>query len=288
MTDGRGAEQADGAGGRSPVAVAIICKDAARTIERTLAAVTGWADEVVALDSGSTDGTLALLDRYGARVIPVEWKGFVRTRQESIDACGRDWVLCLDADESPDEAMKRSIDAFVRGAAGDMAGATLNRKIWYRGRPLNYAWQPERRLRLIHRERARSGGLDPHAELVADSGMRVGAVEGTLRHDGFETFADQLAKDLGYARTMARSLNARGERGAVGRIVTSPIGAFAKQMVLKQAWRDGWPGWCAAASTAAATLAKHIMLVELGHRSAAEERANTGLAEGSSDPRTGS
>lgn len=270
--------------------MAIICKDAARTIERTLVAVTGWADEVVALDSGSTDGTLDLLDRYGARVIPVEWKGFVRTRQESIDACTHDWVLCLDADESPDEAMRRSIDDFVRQTAADagVAGAMLNRKIWYRGRPLDHAWQPERRLRLIHRGRARSGGLDPHAELVADAGMRVGAVAGTLRHDGFETFADQLAKDLGYARTMARSLHARGQKGKCSRIVTSPLGAFFKQMVLKQAWRDGWPGWCAAASTAAATLAKHIMLVELGNSAPPGDEANTGLAGGSNASKAGS
>lgn len=261
---------------RPPLSVAIMCKNADRTIERTLQAVSGWADETVAVDSGSTDRTLELLAGYGCRIIQTEWKGFVRTRQESIDACLHDWVLCLDADESPDETMRRSIDAFLaaeeplgeRGAAGAM----LNRMIWYDGRPLRHAWQPERRLRLIHRGRARSGGLDPHDELVPnDRHARVGLVEGTLRHDGFETFADQLRKDLHYAKVMARSLRERGVRGRCWRIATSPIGAFMKQMLIKQAWRDGWPGWCAAASTAAATLAKHIMLVERTHREGVDD-----------------
>ncbi len=250
---------------RPPLSVALICKDAARTVARTLEAVSGWADDVIALDSGSTDGTLDLLAQHGARVERVAWQGFVRTRQASIDAASCQWVLCLDADESPDEEMKRSIDAFLASPEAEVcAGATLNRKIWYREKPLNFAWQPERRLRLIHRARAHSGGLDPHAELVPNKAdARSCSVAGTLRHDGFVTFAEQLAKDLGYARTMAASLHARGVRGSTGRIITSPIGAFAKQMILKQAWRDGWPGWCAAASTASATLAKHICLVEL-------------------------
>jgi hypothetical protein len=265
---------------RPLLAVALICKDAARTIERTLEAVCGWADDVIALDSGSTDGTLEILERFGVRIERVVWQGFVRTRQASIDAARCDWVLCLDADESPDEAMKGSIDQFLKRAQAKErdgqpgpAGATINRKIWYRGVALHHAWQPERRLRLIHRARAHSGGLDPHAELVPnDAGAELGEVSGTLRHDGFVTFAEQLAKDLGYARTMAASLHARGVRGSRTRIITSPIGAFAKQMLIKHAWRDGWPGWCAAASTAAATLAKHICLVELSHARTREDR----------------
>src|SRR5690606_18481587 len=80
-----------------PLSVAIVCRNNERTIGRTLESVRGMAAEIVAVDSGSTDGTIDLLEQAGARVIRSEWLGHVKTKQMALEACSQEWVLCLDS-----------------------------------------------------------------------------------------------------------------------------------------------------------------------------------------------
>jgi hypothetical protein len=142
-------------------------------------------------------------------------------------------------------------------------GYRVNRKVWYKGRPLNHAWQPEWRLRLVRRGKARWGGIDPHDKLELVDRGPTGDLVGTLRHDSFESFIEHMGRQANYARISAQGLAARGERGSILRLLTSPFGAFAKQLIIKQAWRDGIPGWLAAATAAAGALMKHAALLEL-------------------------
>jgi hypothetical protein len=244
-----------------PLSVSIVCRNNEATIGRTLGSVVGLAAEIVAVDSGSTDGTMALLEKHGARVIRAEWKGHIATKQMALDACTQAWVLSLDSDESVEADLRAALGR-IAAAPAETAGYEINRKVFYRSRPLNFACQPEYRLRLVRRASARWTGLDPHDRLEATSG-RVERLPGTIRHDSIGTFAEFLAKQAAHARTMAASMHAEGERGSLRRLLTSPPGAFLKQVALKQAWRDGWPGWLAAGSAAAASLMKHIDLLEL-------------------------
>lgn len=263
------------------LSISIVCKNSEATIGRTLESVVGLATEIVAVDSGSTDGTIGLLERHGARVIRSPWLGYVKTKQLALDSCTCDWVLCLDSDESVEPSLRASIASAITRPEG-MGGYLVNRKVYYRGRPLNYAWQPEHRLRLIRRGRAIWAGLDPHDRLEIQPAERhwqegekavmhevtvwrgrPPLLAGTLRHDSISTFSEFLAKQAVHARTMAESLQREGRRGSRLALVGSPIGAFLKQMLLKRAFMDGVPGWLAAASTAAATMMKHAALLEL-------------------------
>ena len=254
-----------------PLSVAIVCRNNDATIGRTLGSVAGLAAEIVAVDSGSTDGTIALLERHGARVIRTEWKGHIATKQMALGACTREWVLCLDSDESLTPPLRESIRRAIESNATAL-GYAVNRKVFYRDRPLNFAWQPEHRLRLVRRGKARWTGLDPHDRLELASGTPT-LLSGDLRHDTIPSFPEFLAKQAVHARTMAASLHKEGQRGSLLRLVISPPGAFLKQLVIKQAWRDGWPGWLAAASTGAATLMKHITLIELSRAAGGGEKA---------------
>ncbi|MEX2219167.1 MAG: glycosyltransferase family 2 protein [Phycisphaerales bacterium] len=257
-----------------PLSIATVCKDSGATIGRMLDSVAGLGSEVVAVDSGSADGTIGVLERAGAAVIRSPWLGHIATKQKALEACTQPWVLALDSDESLTPELRRSIEGALRADDPAIGGYTINRKVYYRGRPLNFAWQPEPRLRLIRRTRAAWTGLDPHDRLellptvALGRGTVIGRLAGDLRHDSIASFADFLAKQASHARAMARSLHAAGERGSVVKLVTSPAGALLKQLIIKQAWRDGWPGWLAAGSTAAATLMKHICLVELSRAGA--------------------
>lgn len=275
------------------LSVVIICKNNESTIGRTLASVAGLATEIVALDSGSTDNTIAMLQAEGARVERVEWQGHIATKQRALQAARCDWILSLDSDESLEPDLIASIDAFIARDDAAIAGACINRKVWYADRPLNHTWQPEWRLRLVRKSdvqagRARWGGLNPHDKLEViytahnqpDDPARAGKpprivnLPGTCRHDSFDTMLDHLRGNLNHSNVSSQSLYDIGRRGSYAKLLTSPAGAFAKQMILKGAWRDGWRGWVAAASTAVNAMTKHMLLIEKTHM-AEEQKKNT-------------
>lgn len=258
-----------------PLSVAIVCKNNASTIGRTLDSVKGLAAEIVAVDSGSTDDTIAMLERAGARVVRSAWLGHVKTKQSALEQCSQPWVLCLDSDESVEPELAREIQRVVGGegeagsgdtGAGRIDGYEVNRKIFYAGKFLNHTYQPEWRLRLVRNGAAAWGGLDPHDKLsLTSTGHAGGCVErlrGNLRHDSWTTIAEHLSKQVGHARVSAESLFNEGRRTNGGRLVVSTVGALFKQVVLRSAWRDGWRGWAAAGSAAAGTLMKHVILLE--------------------------
>lgn len=251
------------------LSIAIVCKNNQATIGRTLDALKGWVGEIVALDNGSTDQTIPMLEAAGARVVPTEWLGHVKTKQKALDEAKGPWVLCLDSDESVEPDLRASIERALGGGAvrEDVHGFRVNRKVWYAGGFLNHAWQPEWRLRLVRKGSAAWGGIDPHDELRLLEGRgRPIDLPGTLRHDAFDDFADFLVKQVQYGKITARGLHAQGKRGGVLRLVTSPPGAFLKQIILKQAFLDGWRGWLAATATAVAAAAKHAALIEATRR----------------------
>lgn len=278
------------------LSVVIVCRNNEPTIGRTLSSVAGLAGEIVALDSGSTDGTISLLEREGARVERVAWEGHIRTKQRALEAATSEWVLSIDSDESVEADLAASIREFLGENNPTVSGARVNRKVWYAGRPLDHAWQPERRLRLVRRADvarglARWGGVNPHDKLEVGWGAGSGPEDparagrpplvvdlaGTLRHDSFSDMHDHLSNQLRHARVSAESLSALGVRGSAWRVMTSPAGAMLKQLVLKGAWRDGWRGWAAAGSTAAAALLKHLLLLERSGMEREERAKGSGV-----------
>jgi hypothetical protein len=245
-----------------PLSVAIICKDNASIIGRTLDSVKGLAAQIVAVDSGSTDGTLDLLRAHGCDIHHQPWLGHVRQKQRALDLCDEPWILSLDSDESLDDELRRSVAFAIERNDEAIAGYEVNRKVWYAGGYLNYAWQPEWRLRLVRKGMAHWTGYDPHDKLELIPGQRAGKLDGVLRHDSIPSMAEFLRKQVDHARIAAEALSAGGTTTSLSRLITSPIGAYLKQMIGRSAWRDGWRGHAAAGATAVATLLKHIILLE--------------------------
>ncbi len=251
-----------------PISVAIVCKNNEATIGRTLDSVRELVSEIVALDSGSTDGTIRLLERAGARVQRIEWMGHVATKQAALEACRQPWVLSLDSDESLEPELARAIRDLLTGETAGVAGARFNRKVWYAGRFLQHTFQPEPRLRLVRLESVKAGrsrwtGLDPHDRLdVAPSAGRVVELPGDLRHDSVGTMAAFMAQQIKLGQVSADAMLASGRSPSRTKLLMSPIGQVFKQIVLKGAWRDGWRGWAAAGSAGVASLAKHALHAE--------------------------
>lgn len=264
-----------------PLSVAIVCRDNGATIGRTLESVAGWVSEIVALDSGSRDGTIALLESAGARVERVEWQGHIRTKQMALERCSGAWVLSLDSDESVTPELRASIERALKDEINGVGGYEVNRKVWWAGAFLEHAWQPEWRLRLVRRDCAAWTGVDPHDRLDLLPGAPAGRVErlaGDLRHDAFSNIGDFFDKQVRLSRIGAEAHYREGRRGSAWDLATRPAAAWLKQVVLRSAWRDGWRGWCAASAVSAAALMKHAMLLERTARGADDAAPRDGEA----------
>lgn len=251
---------------RLPLSVAIICKNNESTIGRTVASVGAIARQIVAVDSGSTDATPRILRDAGAEVIEHEWLGFGRQKNIAMEHCREPWTLFLDSDESVEPELAASIRAALSGARDDIAGYEINRKIFYAGKLLHHAWQPEWRLRLVRTGWARWSDDHVHESLELSpehAAKRIERLRGDLRHDAIPNVTEHLRKQIEYARLGAADYAARGRRGSVTSLIVSPVTAWLKQLVMRQAWRDGWRGCAAASISACATMMKHLALLEL-------------------------
>ena len=260
---------------RTPtLSLMIPCKNNERTIGRVLESARGLIDQLVIVDSGSTDSTFELVDACRSWagdnacevvVIETHWRGYVRTKQLAMLACTCDYVLCLDSDEPMTPELRDSI----RQAMHDgIDAAYVNRVIEYRGNLLKHSWQPERRLRFVRNDIVRSGkarysGIDPHDYLEVDPPHVAKYIPGVLIHESFATFAEHINNARRLSYTSAQSMHMLGRRTGPLRLMTSPPGAFLKQLVVKGSWRDGYAGWLCAATSASASMMKHMMLYEM-------------------------
>ena len=256
------------------LSVMIPCRNNQRTMGRVLDSIRTLADQLVVVDSGSTDATLDLVNacrQWGTcevLLIETHWRGFVKTKQLALDACNSAYTLWLDSDEPVTPELASSIkSAMARG----LDAATVNRMVEYKGKLLKHCWQPEHRLRLVKTSLVREGkarfnGIDPHDYLEIDPPHSAPLIEGTLIHESFESFAQHLDNARRLSLVSAQSMHNMSRRTSPLKLMTSPPGAFLKQLILKGSWRDGYAGWLCAATSAAAALMKHMMLYEMQQR----------------------
>ena len=223
---------------RQPLSVAIITLNAASQLEACLQSVR-FADEVLVVDSGSTDGTRALAERHGARVIHQDWLGFGPQKQFAVDAAHHDWVLCLDADERVTPELQAAIENALKSPS--TAAFRFPRCNRFLGRYLRHGeGYPDWSLRLFDRRQARWSSDAVH-EKVETNG-RVADLTGDLLHDSAESLATYLAKQNRYTTLAAEMALASGKRASVGRIAFSPLVRFVKFYFIRQGFRDGLPG----------------------------------------------
>ena len=223
---------------RQPLSVAIITLNAAAQLEACLKSVR-FAEEIVVIDSGSNDGTQALAERHGARVIQQDWLGFGPQKQFAVEQASHDWVLCLDADERVTPQLQASIENALKNPS--TAAFRFPRKNRFLGRYLKHGeGYPDWSLRLFDRRQARWSADAVHEKVETQS--RIGELPGDLLHDSAESLAAYLTKQNRYTTLAADMAFATGKRAGFARIVFSPLLRFVKFYFVRQGFRDGLPG----------------------------------------------
>jgi glycosyltransferase involved in cell wall biosynthesis len=239
--------------------VVIVAKNEARNIAECIASAS-FADEVVVLDSGSTDRTAALAVQAGARVSQTDWPGYGPQVARGFRIAKTAWVLSLDADERISDALRVEILAAIRSGAYD--GYRIPRLSEFCGKFIRHSgWRPDFTLRLGRR--LSSGFTDHflHAHMTVDG--RVGDLENHLIHFSYPDVHDVLEKLDRYSSGNARDMRASGKSSGVGKAVLHGFFAFVRTYFFKLGFLDGGHGLMLAVYNAEYTYYKYIKLMFL-------------------------
>jgi glycosyltransferase involved in cell wall biosynthesis len=242
-----------------PLTVAIIALNAASQIGPCLASV-DFADEVLVVDSGSSDATAEIARRHGARVEYKEWLGFGRQKQYAVSIARNDWVLCLDVDERVTEHLARALREAL--AAGDYRAWRMARRNRFLGRWLGHGeGYPDWTVRLFHRAHASWSNDEVHEAVLTTA--QVGRLEGDLLHDSAEDVATYMTKQNRYTSLHAEALFKQGVRASYWRLIASPLARFVKFYLLRGGFLDGGPGFAHIVIGCNNTFHKYLKLIEL-------------------------
>ena len=244
------------------ISVAVIAKNEADRIDNLLSSCT-FADEVVVVDSGSTDGTQVLCEKAGARVLYHGWSGYVLQKQFALDQTSSEWVLSLDADEEVSAALTAEILSAVTNVEMDVSGFSMPRLSRYLGRWIKHGgWYPDRKVRLIRRGRGVWQGKDPHDKLVVTAG-RVEKLTNPILHYVYRGISDQVATINSFSDISTRSETPQGGWFVVAGVVHA-LGKFAECYLWKRGFLDGIPGLIIAANSAWYVFLRHAKTWEMG------------------------
>jgi glycosyltransferase involved in cell wall biosynthesis len=224
-----------------------------------------WADEIIVVDSHSTDSTREIAESCGARVINREWPGFSAQRQFATEQAAHDWVFSLDADERVSDELKSSIDVLRQMPEGQPVDCyRIARRSFYQGRWIRGGgWYPDWQLRLFRKSKGHWGPRHIHESVKMDAGARIGLLGGDILHYSVKDSAHHH-RMIGerYAPLAAQQMFEEGRRTSSLKIATAGPAAFIRSFILKGGFRDGLAGLTIARFAAHHAFLKHVMLWE--------------------------
>lgn len=247
---------------REPLSVIVLTRNEEKNLARCLASV-AWADEIVVVDSESTDATRQIAERARARVFVRPWPGFREQWSFALAQTTHLWVLVLAADEWLPEDTAHEIRTVLEAPLAD--GYVCFRVTAFSGAFVRRAWHPDRQLRLFRKDRGSFEGGLVHESVQLAEGCRVERLRGRLLHLTYRSIHEFLDRMNRYTDLAAATLDAKGERFSVAGLLIRPPAAFFKYYVLRRGALDGMRGLVASVGAGAYVFLKLAKLWEL-HR----------------------
>ncbi len=221
------------------ISATIIVRNEERNIARVIESLR-CCDEILVLDSGSTDRTMEIAAKLGARVVESSWHGYAAQKNIAAELAANDWILALDADESLSEALEAEI-WHIKKEGPRYDGYTMPRMAQYLGRwILHSGWYPDRKVRLFDRRKAKWIGQYVHESVVVQG--RVGHLQSNLLHYTCSSLSEHLRSMDRYTTLAAEGLIAQKEKITFAKILFNPPWTFFRTYVLKQGFLDGLEG----------------------------------------------
>ena len=248
---------------RTPISGCVISFQEADRIADCIRSLS-FCDEVIVVDSGSTDGTRQIAAELGARVlINQPFPGHREQKQFAVEQAAHAFVFCLDADERCTEALQQRVRAMQQqGLAA--AAYEMPRLNHYLGRISRHGlFVPDRKVRLFDRSRARWGGRNPHDRVDVQPGARCERLTEGIEHLSYRDFRHHLRTIDSFTRIAAQALAAEGRRTNPFDLLVRPPAVFVKSLLLKLGCLDGWRGFVIAAMAAYTDWKKYWRLLWL-------------------------
>jgi glycosyltransferase involved in cell wall biosynthesis len=251
------------------LSVTIITRNEAANIAAALQSA-AWADELVVVDSESTDDTVTIAREHTDRVVVRPWPGYADQKNFAASLAAHDWILSLDADERITPALADEIRKTLLREP-DAGGFRIPRVTWHLGRWIRTTdWYPDHQLRLYNRRRARWTGRYVHEGVEVDGA--IGILANDLQHFPFSGIADHLETIDRYSTHAARQMHEAGRRAGVLAMLGHPPLAFLRNYLARGGVRDGVPGLIVSLLNAGYVFLKFAKLWELQRTSRGERR----------------
>ncbi|MCU1289001.1 MAG: glycosyl transferase [Acidobacteria bacterium] len=228
-----------------------------------------WADEVLVVDSESSDRTREIAENLGAKVIVQKWLGFSKQKQFAADSARYDWILSLDADERVSERLLLEIEKIKNLPAGEVAdGYRISRLNFYMNRPIRHCgWYPDWQMRFFNRAKGKWSDSLIHESFRLRQDAKTSRLKADILHLSVENAAHHH-KMIGerYAPLAARQMFERGKKTSVLKVMTAGFTAFFQTYFVKAGFLDGFPGFCISRFAAHHAFLKHLLLWELQNK----------------------
>lgn len=245
-----------------PLSAVIITYNEEQNIYRCIESVKRVADEIIVLDSHSTDATVEIARSLGAIIHFEKFRGYIGQKNHAIQLASHDYILSLDADEALNETLITSILD---------AKQNFHQRIYQMNRCTNYCgkfirhglWYPDRKIRLFDRRVAQWGGLNPHDKIIVNPGYEVVRLKGDILHYSFKMPDDLIWQNNRLSSISAASLYAKGSRSSWFKMLVNPSWAFINGYFLRLGFLDGFSGFSIAVHTAHQVFLKYSKLYRL-------------------------
>ena len=245
------------------ISVVIITKNEERNILRCLNSVQDVADEIVVVDSGSTDDTAAICEQFGVKFVHQDWLGYSEQKNFANSLATNDRILSIDADEELSDELKQSIFKYKNQHMPHDIVFSMNRLTNYCGHWIRHCgWYPDRKIRIWNRTVGQWQG-EIHETLEFSTKVREKVLKGDLLHYSFETAQDYENQQFKFAKMRGQHYFMNGKKHASFYMVVSPIFSFIQHYFFQLGFLDGADGWHICLTTAKATRMKYKTLKEL-------------------------
>lgn len=227
---------------RPSLSVCIITYNEESCIRQCLRSVE-WAEEIVVVDSFSTDKTVEICKEYTDRVYQRPFPGHVEQKNYALGLASHAWALCLDADECLSPELIREVQETLCQDDGTYSGYYLPRHTFYLGRWINHSgWYPDYKLRLFRRGMGKWGGINPHDKVILQAGA-TSRLKGELWHFNYKDLSDHLRTVDNFSAIFVKNATKDGARFHLPALFFRPLGKFLEVYLLKRGFLDGVPGF---------------------------------------------
>lgn len=244
------------------LSVVIITFNEEKNIERCLKSVKNIADEIIVVDSFSTDKTESICKKYDVKFIKNKFEGHIQQKEFAKNIAENNYILSLDADELIDKQLEQSILQIKKDYKSD--GYKINRLNNYCGKWIKHgSWYPDKNVRLVHKEKAVWQGKNPHDSLKIKDNCSQGSLKGNILHYTYSSIEEHIAQMDKFTTISAQTLFKEGKKASLFKIFISTFVSFLKGFILKLAFLDGFYGIIVALINPFATFLKYVKLRKL-------------------------